>query len=87
MALPFFCGDAMPVVFITNPAVSEHYNVPPGERALVTDEAEASFLVNNFHAYSMDGPAIPAAGYVNPKAPKFVKFGSKPAKASKESNA
>jgi hypothetical protein len=67
---------AQPIYF-TDPAVAAAYHVHPGEFATVADDAEAAWLVENFHGYDLaaTGTPPPAAYYVHPQAPNpFVPY-------------
>ena len=71
-------------LFIADPLVAAHYNAHPGEWVHIADDAEADWLVEQRHAYGLNG-AIPSAGHVDPAAPAFVPYGTvkAPAKAKR----
>lgn len=68
-------------IYFTDPVVAAAYHVAQGEWASVEDDAEAAWLVDNHHGYSLDAQrALPAAGFVHPEAPlPFVPYGTEPA--------
>lgn len=57
-------------IYITDPVVAAQYHVAQGEWTSVADDAEADWLVDNHHGYSLAAQrALPAAGFVHPEAP------------------
>ena len=65
----------MATLYFTDPTVAVHYQTHPGEWAVVADEAEAQWLLEQHHAYS---PAVqsslPGAYFIHPDAPPFVPY-------------
>jgi hypothetical protein len=62
------------VVFICDPVVAAHYNAAVGTFITLPD-AEAAYLMNNYHAFSVWGKNIaPAWGKKHAQAPPFVPY-------------
>ncbi len=58
-------------VYLTDPAVAEHYHAAPGTWAWVADDEEADWLIRTMQGYGLDAPrALPAAYFVHPESPQ-----------------
>jgi len=67
----------MAPLFVTDPAVAAHYQIPVGTFLTVADDAEAAYLIERRHAFAVQGAVMaPAIGNAHPDAPPFVPFGA-----------
>jgi hypothetical protein len=67
-------------IYITDPAVAVAYHADIGTWITVADEAETQWLLDNHHGYHLDVQrGLPAAGFVDPRAPlPFVPYSPTP---------